>query len=34
MADITTATKLADMQIPESWARYTAQRSVEQDQFF
>lgn len=34
MADITTATKLADMQIPESWAQYTAQRSVEQDQFF
>ena len=34
MANITTATKLADMQIPESWARYTAQRSVEQDQFF
>lgn len=34
MADITTATKLADMQIPESWAAYTAQRSVEQDQFF
>lgn len=34
MADITTATKLADMQIPEWWASYTAQRSVEQDQFF
>lgn len=34
MADITTATKLADMQIPESWAAYTAQRSVEQDQFY
>lgn len=34
MANITTATKLADMQIPESWAAYTAQRSVEQDQFF
>lgn len=34
MAQITNATKLADMQIPESWAQYTAQRSVEQDQFF
>lgn len=34
MSDINTATKLADMQIPESWAAYTAQRSVEQDQFF
>lgn len=34
MADVTTATKLADMQIPEWWAPYTAQRSVEQDQFF
>ncbi|QLL69593.1 phage capsid protein [Lactobacillus sp. 3B(2020)] len=34
MADIQTATKLADMQIPEGWAQYTAQRSVEQDQFF
>lgn len=34
MANIQTATKLADMQIPESWAAYTAQRSVEQDQFF
>lgn len=34
MADIQTATKLADMQIPESWAAYTAQKSVEQDQFF
>ena len=34
MADITTATKLANMQIPEWWANYTAQRSVEQDQFF
>lgn len=34
MADINVATKLADMQIPESWAQYTAQRSVEQDQFF
>lgn len=34
MANIPTATKLADMQIPESWAQYTAQRSVEQDQFF
>ena len=34
MANITNATKLADMQIPESWAQYTAQQSVEQDQFF
>lgn len=34
MSDINAATKLADMQIPESWAAYTAQRSVEQDQFF
>lgn len=34
MANITNATKLADMQIPETWAQYTAQRSVEQDQFF
>lgn len=34
MADINVATKLADMQIPEAWAQYTAQRSVEQDQFF
>lgn len=34
MVQIDKATKLADMQIPESWAQYTAQRSVEQDQFF
>ena len=34
MANIDVATKLANMQIPETWASYTAQRSVEQDQFF
>ena len=34
MADIQKATQLANMQIPEGWAAYQAQQSVEQDQFF
>lgn len=34
MADIQQATQLANMQIPEGWAAYQAQQSVEQDQFF
>ena len=34
MADITVATQLANMQIPESWANYVVQRAVEKDQFF